>query len=352
MPHAKVFFRRLLILIVLVVLAAAGAAVYSYNRLSQPYKGYEAAEQFVDLLPGDGTPAIGRKLVEAGVVPDRWTFRVALWWTGAARRLKAGEYQFTEAQAPLDVVAKLARGDVYLRTVTFPEGLSIREMARIFEAHRLGTASDFVAAARDEVDLVRDIDPVAKDLEGYLFPETYSLSRHAGAADLVRHMVARFRQVVTPALLGEARARGLSAREAVTLASIVEKETAKADERPVVAGVYLHRLRIGMALQCDPTVIYALEARKEYHGNLTKENLLVDSPYNTYRYAGLPPGPIASPGRTSLEAVARAEQVDYLYFVSRNDGSHVFASSLEEHNRNVHKYQVEYFRQKREAHGQ
>jgi UPF0755 protein len=344
-------FRRLLIAVVVVALALAAGAFYSYERLTQPYRGYGAAEQFVDLLPHDGTPVIGRRLVEAGVVRDRWTFRLALWWTGAARRLKAGEYRFTEPKTPLDVVAKLARGDVYLRTVTFPEGLTIREMSRIYEARGLGPASAFVTAARDEVDLVRDLDPAAKDLEGYLFPETYSLSRHAGAPELVRQMVTRFRQVFAPALVDEARAHGSSVREAVTLASLVEKETARAEERPVVAGVYLHRLRVGMPLQCDPTVIFALEARNEYDGNLTRTNLLVDSPYNTYRHPGLPPGPIAAPGRTSLEAAARPEPVDYLYFVSRNDGSHVFASSLDEHSRNVHKYQVEFFRQKK-AEGQ
>jgi UPF0755 protein len=144
-----------------------------------------------------------------------------------------------------------------------------------------------------------------------------------------------------------ASARGLTPRQAVTVASLVEKETARADERALVAGVYLRRLRVGMALQCDPTVIFALESRNQYRGNLTHENLQVDSPYNTYRYPGLPPGPIAAPGRSSLDAVAHAAGDDYLYFVSRNDGSHAFARTLDEHNRNVRTYQVEYFRQKR-----
>ena len=155
----------------------------------------------------------------------------------------------------------LARGEVYLRPVTFPEGLTIREMARIFESRGLGTADSFVEAAREGASLVFDIDPSARDLEGYLFPETYALSRHAGAAELVRMMAARFHQVFTLELREAAAARGLTPREAVTLASMVEKETAQPDERPVVAGVYLHRLRLNMALQCDPTVIYALEAR-------------------------------------------------------------------------------------------
>jgi UPF0755 protein len=343
--------RFLLLTLLLLVTSAGAVAVVSWQRLSEPFQGFPGDEQFVDLRHGEGTPAITRKLVDAGVVRDRWTFRLALWKTGAARRLKAGEYRFDRPLSPLEVVGRLERGDVHLRPITFPEGLTIREMSRIVEGRGLGPAAAFVAAAREQSSLAHDIDPAARDLEGYLFPETYSLSRHAGAAELVRVMAARFREVFTPALQEAVRARGLSVREAVTLASLVEKETARPEERPTVAGVYLRRLRIGMALQCDPTVIYALELRNAYRGNLTRDSLLVDSPYNTYRYPGLPPGPIAAPGRASLEAVANAEDVGYLYFVSRNDGSHVFASTLEEHNRNVRKYQVEYFRQKR-AQGQ
>jgi UPF0755 protein len=342
---------RWTVLAIIVAGLVAGAIVaISLEGLSQPFSGYTGAEQFVELLPGDGTPVIARKLVDAGVVRDRWTFRVALWRTGAARRLEAGEYRFDRPMSAVEVVLKLARGDVYLRAITFPEGLTVREMSEVFEARGLGSAAAFVVAAKNGAALVHDIDPAARDLEGYLFPETYSLSRHLGAAELVRMMVGRFHQVFTVELRDAASARGLTPRQAVTVASLVEKETAKADERALVAGVYLRRLSLGMALQCDPTVIYALESRNQYRGNLTHENLQVDSPYNTYRYPGLPPGPIAAPGRSSLEAVAHAEPVDYLYFVSRNDGSHVFARTLDEHNRNVHTYQVEYFRQKRARH--
>ena len=160
-------------------------------------------------------------------------------------------------------------------------------------------------------------------------------------------MVARFEHVFTPALREAAAARHLSVRQAVTLASIVEKETARADERPLVAAVYTKRLRIGMPLQCDPTVIYALTKAGRYDGNIHKADLSFDSPYNTYRYPGLPPGPIASPGRASLEAAVHPADADYLYFVSRNDGSHEFARTLDEHNRNVQKFQVQYFRDRR-----
>jgi UPF0755 protein len=201
------------------------------------------------------------------------------------------------------------------------------------------------AAAREEP--IRDIDPAAPDLEGYLFPDTYTLPRRTTADQLVERMVDRFEKSLTPEIRAKAAARGLSVRQLVTLASLVEKETAKPEERPLVAAVYANRIKIGMGLQCDPTVIYALERAGRYTGNLTRADLQFDSPYNTYRYAGLPPGPIAAPGQASLAAAAEPADVPYMYFVSRNDGSHVFATTLDEHNRNVHEWQVKYFRERR-----
>jgi UPF0755 protein len=339
--------KRLLLLVLVVVLAGAGwYGRQIYERVERPYRGYAGAEQFVDLPPGASTQVIGRTLVDAGVVSDPLSFRIALWQTGAARRLKAGEYRFDRPMTVREVIDKLARGEVYLRPITFPEGLRIREMAEIYEAHGFGTAESFRSAASD-ASIIADLDPEAHDLEGYLFPETYDLPRHTTAAQLVRMAVARFKQVFGEDLRQQALAHGLNVHRAVTLASLVEKETARPEERPIVAAVYLNRLRIGMGLQSDPTVIYALDRAGLYRGNLTRDNLRFDSPYNTYRYAGLPPAPIAAPGRSSLMAVAEPADVGYLYFVSRNDGSHEFARTLAEHNRNVYKYQVLYFRQKR-----
>jgi UPF0755 protein len=238
-----------------------------------------------------------------------------------------------------DVVQKIVRGDVYLLVITFPEGLTIKQMAALYESRGFGPASAFISAARDPR-LIQSRDPDARDLEGYLFPDTYTLPRHSTAPQLVSRMVAAFEKALTPELRQHAGARGLSVRELVTLASIVEKETGKADERPLVAAVYANRLKIGMGLQCDPTVIYALERAGRFNGNLTRDDLHnYDSPYNTYKYSGLPPGPIASPGRASLEAAAHPADVPYLYFVSRNDGTHAFAATLSEHNRNVFEYQ-------------
>jgi UPF0755 protein len=315
--------------ILLAALGVCGAGAWVYLGIRQPFRGYSAPEQFVDIPSGLGMRAIGERLVSAGVVRDRWTFRAAL-WTAGQTTLKAGEYRFSDALTPLDVVDKMRRGDVFVIPITFPEGLNVTEMAKIFESKGFGPAQSFVNAGRT--------------LEGYLFPDTYALSRHTDAPKLVRLMNDAFERALTPDLWAAARARGFTDRQFVTLASIVEKETGNPAERPLVASVYENRLRIGMAMQCDPTVIYALELAGRYDGNIRRADLMFDSPYNTYRYPGLPPGPIASPGRASLDAVIHPADSEYLYFVSRNDGTHVFAKTLAEHNRNVQKYQVDFFK--------
>ena len=333
--------------VVLILVVAAGAGAWFYSGVDRPFKGYDAAEQFVEIAQGSGSAAIAKRLADAGVVRDVNNFRLALWLSGDARRLQAGEYRFDRAMSARQVADKIARGDVYVRPITFPEGLTVRQMAALYESKGFGPAKEFLAAATHAA-LVSAVDPDAKDLEGYLFPDTYKLPRHATAELLVGRMVAGFMKTLTPELIDRAEARGLTIRRLVTLASIVEKETGNPDERPRVAAVYANRLRIGMGLQCDPTVIYALERAGRYDGNLTRVDLQFDSAYNTYRYAGLPPGPIASPGRASLQAAAAPADVSYLYFVSRNDGSHAFATTLDEHNRNVHQYQVKYFRDQRQ----
>jgi UPF0755 protein len=332
-------------LISVVLAAAVVAALIGWyaGRIQRPYKGYATSETFVEVPPGLGVTAIGRRLVAAGVVPDLLTYRIAVRMRGAERALKAGEYRFEKPASPLEVVGRIVRGDVYLLSITFPEGLTIRDMAALFVNAGLGTAQNFAGAARD-VSLVRAFDPRAKDLEGYLFPDTYRVPRRTTAQELVATMVARFEQVTGPEWRDRAAESGLTVRQAVTLASLVEKETALPDERPVVAAVYRNRLKRGMGLQCDPTVIYALQRAGRYTGNLTRADLAFDSPYNTYKRAGLPPGPIAAPGRASLEAAVAPADVPFLYFVSRNDGSHAFAETLSEHNRNVREFQVDYFR--------
>jgi UPF0755 protein len=341
--------RRLILgLVTLGLLAAtAGSAVQEYfHRIRTPFQGYDAAEQFVEIPPGTPVMSIASRLADAGVVRDTRTFRLALRAVSPAPTLKAGEYRFDRPLSAVEVVDKLARGDVFLQAVTIPEGLTIDEMSHLFESAGFGPASEFVRAAADAAS-IRALDPRAPDLEGYLFPDTYHVPRRTRAEDLTRVMVRQFERIFTEDLRREAAARGLSVREVVTLASLIEKETAKPEERFLTSAVYHNRLRIGMGLQCDPTLIYALRREGMFDGNLRRDHLKFDSPYNTYRYRGLPPGPIAAPGLASLQAAIRPAAVDYLYFVSRNDGTHVFARTLAEHNVNVREHQVRFFREKR-----
>ena len=341
------WIKRLFLFGVFMALVLGAGGWWIYSRVVEPYRGYSEPEVFVDIPPGSSTASIGNRLVDAGVVRDARTFQAGLWISGRSRSLRAGEYRFDAPLHALDVIDKIARGDVYRRRLTFREGLTITEMAQVFEERGFGNAADFRNAAADPA-LVRELDPGATDLEGYLFPETYALPRGTSAAVVVTQMVDAFKNALTPEIRGNATAAGLSIRQLVTLASLVEKETGTASERPLVAAVYANRLKIGMGMQADPTVIYALQKAGTYTGNLRRDDLQFDSPYNTYRYPGLPPGPIAAPGKASLEAAAKPADVDYLYFVSKNDGSHVFASSLEEHNRNVQTWQRDYFRQRRQ----
>ncbi len=341
--------KRLLVFIVVIALVvAAGGFAWLVTRVNEPYKGYEGSEQFVEVPTGSGVASIARRLADAGVVRDAVSFRYAVWLIGGSRALKAGEYRFDRPLTAGEVARKIARGEVYLRQITFREGLTIRDMAAVFEKEGFGTRKAFIDAA-SSAELIRSLDPAAADLEGYLFPDTYALPRRATAETLVEMMVSRFHKQVGGELAERAAGAGMNVHEAMTLASIVEKETGKADERPLVAAVYANRLKIGMGLQCDPTVIYALQRAGRDIKNLTREDLQYDSPYNTYRYAGLPPGPIASPGKASIDAALQPAAVPYLYFVSRNDGSHAFATTLEEHNKNVFRWQILYWRERRAA---
>lgn len=341
------WLKRLALLLLLGIIVVSAGAWWIYSRVNEPFKGYPGAEQFVDIPPGAGPTGIGQRLIDAGVVRDPWTFRAAILISGRARELKAGEYRFDAPIDALEVIDKIRRGDVYRRLLTFREGLTIAEMAVVFEQKGFGAAGDFLKAAAD-ASAIRDLDPAARDLEGYLFPETYSLPRDTPARDVVARMVAAFKDAFDQDLRAAATAEGLTVRQAVTLASLVEKETGAPDERPLVAAVYRNRMKLGMGMQADPTVIYALQKAGRYNGNLTRDDLQFDSPYNTYRYAGLPPGPIAAPGRASLQAAVHPAPVDYVYFVSKNDGTHAFATTLEEHNHNVFTWQVEYFRKRRQ----
>jgi len=286
---------------------------------------------------GASAEAIGHQLQTLGLVVHPLVFRLLARSRGVEGQLKAGEYVLHGPLSLEGILDALARGDVVRRDVTIPEGRSIDDVGLIVGAQGI-VGADFLAAARDPSP-VRDLDPGATDLEGYLFPDTYQVpSTPEAARALVRRMVQRFRGVIGPCL-GRIAERSLTVRQVVTLASIVELETARGEERPRIAAVFLNRLQKGMPLQTDPTIIFALKKAGRWDGNIRKKDLDIDSPYNTYHRPGLPPGPIASPGREAILAVVEPADTKDLYFVSRNDGTHQFSETLAEHNRAVDRYQ-------------
>lgn len=326
--------RLLGFLALLFLLALGSGALYVVRFLSTP-AGEGSEPKVVEIPPGRPFPAVARDLEAAGVVRDSRLLALYARVTGAAGRIKAGEYEFTPDLTPRQVLARLVRGEIRQHRITIPEGYTVREIAELLAAERLADVAEFVAAAEDPA-VVRSLGVPANRLEGYLAPDTYRFVRGLPATSILKAMVARYRANVTPALLEEAARLGLTEHQLVTLASIVEKETGRPEERPLIAAVFHNRLRKGIPLQSDPTVIYGI---KDFDGNLRKADLLQWTPYNTYRIPGLPPGPIANPGLAAIEATLRPANVDYLYFVSRNDGSHHFSRTLAEHERAVDRYQ-------------
>jgi UPF0755 protein len=292
-----------------------------------------AQTTFVLLRPGWSTRHIAQALQRQGVVRSSAAF-LMLQYAEGVKTLKAGEYKFDQPASALDVWRRLLRGDVYARTVVVPEGYNLYDIAAAVEQAGLGSADEFIAVAKGDTVLVRELDPDATTLEGYLFPDTYQFTRIDGVTDIAAAMVRRFRQEAQKiGLLGNPNMHRI-----VTMASIVEKETAVPVERPLVASVYYNRLEKNMLLGADPTVIYAALLAGRYRGTIYQSDLQFDSPYNTYKYPGLPPGPIANPGVASLEAALHPAQSDFLYFVSDNNGHHRFACSPAEHARNVASY--------------
>jgi UPF0755 protein len=261
---------------------------------------------------------------------------LAIWarWYGLDRRVHSGEYRIDQALSPLEILELLQTPNSALHRVTIPEGYTARQIAMALEREGFGGRDLFRCVMRDPA-VLASLDLPATGVEGFLFPDTYAFTWATEPGDIIRTMVMRFREQAD-AVTAQRIAAGMTEMEMVTLASVIEKETGRGDERPMISGVFHNRLRIGMPLQSDPTVIYGLE---RFDGNLTRADLQSASRYNTYQRAGLPPGPIANPGRAALEAAIAPARTDALYFVSRNDGSHEFSATLQEHNRAVQRYQ-------------
>jgi UPF0755 protein len=310
--------------------------------MERPYRGFAAEGVFVDLPHGASSRTVARLLKKNGVIRSALAFEVYA-RRHPRRQLQAGEYFFNHEISGHDVFWQIADGHIYEQAFTVREGETIFDIAHDLEVEKLMTADDFLAAAQNP-ELIRGIAPRAKTLEGFLFPATYSLPRHPTPTDVTAEMVRKFKEewqrIAPPESKGDTSGleHGRPVASVVTLASLVERETPKPEERPLVAGAFENRLRKNIPLQCDPTVIYAMQDAGQYNGRITGADLHFPSPYNTYAHAGLPPGPIGNPGEASLRAALDPAKTDYLYFVANTQGGHFFAATLVEHNRNVTKY--------------
>jgi len=293
----------------------------------------------IEIPRGASTADIAALLQREGLIRNAILFRVYAYLKGLDSRLQSGEYQFSPAMTVKEILSYLARGKVVEHSFTVPEGLTVEQVAALLESRGLGSRKRFLEVARSgdlRPEFVpRDV-PLREPLEGYLFPETYLLTRGTGEEEIVRIMLDRFHTVFTPEFRRRARELGLSVHEVVTLASIIEKEAAVDRERPLISAVFHNRRRLGMRLDADPTVKYVMASPPQI---LSLKDLEVDSPYNTYKYAGLPPGPIANPGEAALRAALYPADVDYLFFVAKNDGTHVFSRTLREHLAAKQRYQ-------------
>ena len=316
------------LIILVLLLCAAGAAAWV---LLTPYGPQR--ETLVEITPGSSTVRIGRELARAGIIRSQYAFDVARFWKHGT--LKAGTYRFDHPAPAIEVYDRIRRGDVYTILVTVPEGSTVFDIADRLQQEGFGARQAFLDVAVQEVSLIADLDPVAKSLEGYLFPDTYRFAPKTALPEIAATMVKRFRT--------EAAVLGLSVNvhRTVTLASLVEKETAVEGERPMVASVFENRLQKNMPLMTDPAVIYGLELENQWRGTLFESDLKRDTPYNTYVHPGLPPGPVANPGAKALHAAIAPAQSEYLYFVAAGhnpQGRSLFATTIEEHNRNVAGY--------------
>jgi UPF0755 protein len=318
--------KSLATLLLLALLTAAASAWLFYLPFGP------SSETFVDIPTGTSGTAIGQQLAKTGIIRSPYAFDLMRAQKGGT--LKAGEYRFDHPAPLAEVYARLIKGDVYTRTVAIPEGFNLFDIAAAVESAGLGTKASFLAAARQHTELIADLSPHATSLEGYLFPDTYHFSRHATPQQMLAIMVRRFRQVTTQLGLPKA------SNTIVILASLIEKEVSVDSERPLVASVFENRLAKSMPLQTDPTVIYAALLENRYRGTIYASDLKSDSPYNTYRHPGLPPGPICSPGVAALRAAISPAKSDFLYFVSDANGHSRFAATLKDHATNVTQYRA------------
>ena len=336
---------------VLIVASVIGCFVWVRASVYKAVN-HDAADQIITVEPGMSTQAIINRLSEAGIVRDPTALRIYLRMSGGPP-LRAGDYQFDSPITPIQAIDKIQRGLVYLERVTIPEGYNRFDIAEALAAKTgKATREEFLRLTQDQTPILQ-LAPQARDLEGYLFPDTYNYSAKTTPEELVRAMVNRFKEVFTPEWQARARELNMTVHQVMTLASIIEEEARVPDERPRIASVFYNRLKQGTPLGSDPTFIYASILAGDYDGNPNQpRHRQRDSRYNTYIYSGLPPGPIASPGRASIEAALYPEQTDYLYFVvSGNEGRHKFSRTAAEHDAAVQQYRQQQREQRQQSGG-
>ena len=328
-------FSWIFFFIPLLILGVAGGFL---TELRYPYYDAEEEETFIYVPPGANAAKVAALLKEQGILHTRLPFRIWLRRHGLDRNLKAGEYRFSGKASLIDVAQKLTRGDVYFRSVTIAEGLTAMETVELLARGGFGD-SEKLKAALMRTDWIQDLNPSAQNLEGYLFPETYRFGRRDDEEVIIRTMVNQFREQLNRILKESPLPVGWTVARIVTLASLIEKEVKTPSEQPTVASVLTNRLRLNMTLGCDATIIYAMKLAGTWDGNIRKSDLRMESPYNTYIHRDLPPGPICNPGESTIRAAFNPEKTDYLYYVSKNDGTHQFSKDLRSHNNAVNHYQ-------------
>ena len=326
----------ILVPLIIIVCAAAGLIFELRIYADTPANVSTAQNAIFNVRPGQTLRATADNLQQANLVKSSWKFILIARIKGLEKHLKAGEYLLSAAMPPRQILEIMVKGAVNLHKLTVPEGYSIPQIAVLVENAKFGSKIDFIKTATDTV-LANKNGIQAATFEGYLFPDTYFFPREVSMEQIVSTMVARFWTVFTDEWKGRAKDLGFTVHQIVTLASIIEKETGAAFERPIISSVFHNRLKKKMRLESDPTVIYGIE---NFDGNLTRNHLGTHTPYNTYKINGLPAGPIANPGRDSLEAALYPENSVFIYFVSKKDKTHYFSTNLKEHNQAVRKYQL------------
>ncbi len=324
-------FWMTLFLFSLLVSVAAVQGIFFLKNAPSSIEVYKV----IDIPEGASFGEATALLHQEGLLTKPLYFNLLGKWTRSEKNIKPGEYAFHTAMRPMELLEMLVRGKILQHPVTIPEGATSAQIGNALEEARLLSAEVFLKVVQDPL-LLKEFGIEGETMEGYLFPDTYYFAKRTPPFEIVKRMVVQFQTVYNESLRKRADALGMTQREVVTLASIIEEETASPPERPLISAVFHNRLKKKMRLQSDPTVIFSMT---DFNGNLTKKNLQVPSPYNTYRFGGLPPGPISNPGRESLYAALFPADVDYLYFVSRNDGTHFFSATLRDHNNAVRKFQ-------------